>query len=91
MTCKQLGKSMYRLPYCSDNNNTVHAFNTQRTWSRKLVFFRARHHLDVHATAAIDILLTFGNVAIIWALCELVVVDCLIRRKSARSGGSDQG
>lgn len=46
--------------------------------------------MDVHVPATIDIFLTFVNVAIIWALCELVVVDRLIRRKPAGSGGSHQ-
>ena len=53
-------------------------------------FFGLRHYLDVHVPATIDIFLTFVNVAIIWALCELVVVDRLIRRKPAGSGGSHQ-
>ena len=91
MTCKRRGKSMCHLPRYSDNNSTVHPFNIQRAWSRKLGFFRAAALFGHCVPAAIDIFLTFVNVAITWALCELVVVDRLIRRRSARSGGFHQG
>ena len=54
-------------------------------------FFGLRYYSGAHVPAAIDVFLTFVNMAVIWTLCERVIVDRFIRRKAAGATGQDEG
>lgn len=54
-------------------------------------FFGLRHYMGSHVPPAVDVILVFPFVAGIWILCERVVVDYFLNKKStSASKGSDK-
>ena len=51
-------------------------------------FFGLRHYAGVYIPPAVDTLLTFVMMCVIWVVCERFIVGRLIRRKAARDGGT---
>ncbi len=47
-------------------------------------FFGLRHYMGSHVPPAVDVILVFPFVAGIWILCERVVADYFLHRKSTR-------